>query len=359
MKQIIVLSNERWSQTPARTQHLISRIKDARILYFCPAQSPIDQSFRKKGKHVKPNVTAYTLPPMLLPVTQAHPGLFQLFHRRMARFITKTAAENRFHQSLLWVTNPAHIHLLDHLDYGSLVFDCATEYDDLPPDWEGSLAHAADLVFAASRSLCDRLSPCSENVALLENGVNYPLFSSIAKDKPQGRPTLGWAGTIYTDTDLSPLLYAAQRQSGWSFRITGQCSAENPYIQKLKRLPHVKFQGKCPLLEVPEQLSRCDVLMDFQRLHLLDTDIVPTRLYEYLATGKPIVSMHLPDQVELFPDVVYAAHSPAEFLSMCHHALSESPGWVTGRRQQYSQEASWANRADEVSRILKTGGLFL
>ena len=44
--------------------------------------------------------------------------------------------------------------------------------DYLPPAWEGSLASAADVVFAASPELAERLSPCSGNIALLPNGVD-------------------------------------------------------------------------------------------------------------------------------------------------------------------------------------------
>jgi hypothetical protein len=88
-----------------------------------------------------------------------------------------------------------------------------------------------------------------------------------------------------------------------------------------------------------------------------DDGVVSIRLYEYLSTGKPIVSMLWPDQVELFPDVVYGAYSDREFISMCHSALEEAPGFVSQRRQGYGAAASWSNRTGEVVRILSTAGL--
>ena len=41
MKQVVCLSTEPWSPTPGRTQHLITRLKDAQVLYFSPSGIPV------------------------------------------------------------------------------------------------------------------------------------------------------------------------------------------------------------------------------------------------------------------------------------------------------------------------------
>lgn len=120
---------------------------------------------------------------------------------------------HRFRAPLLWTTCPEQVHLLDRLSYNGPIYDCDREWDGLPPAWEGSLASAADVVFAASPELAERLSPCSGNIALLPNGVT---LSPVLPDRrpqppPPEAPVLGWAGTIHGDLDLSPLLYAARR----------------------------------------------------------------------------------------------------------------------------------------------------
>ena len=57
MKQILCLSNEPWSsRLPGRTQQIISRLRDCQVLYFSPARSPRDKSYRKGGRKVRPNV---------------------------------------------------------------------------------------------------------------------------------------------------------------------------------------------------------------------------------------------------------------------------------------------------------------
>lgn len=356
MKEIICLSNQTWSATPGRTQQLITRLRDTKILYFSPAASLTDVSWRKPGRKVRHNVTAYTLPPVVLPDQRLTPML-RIAQRRLGRFVREKAQRNRFSNVLLWTSSPAHVHLLDQLGYSGLVYDCDREWDELPGPWEGALAHTADVVFAASPQLKERLTPCSANIALLPNGVNFPLFSAQSETSPHSRPTLGWAGTIYPDLDLSPLLYAAQARPDWHFLVLGLRDEENPWLSKLRRCPNVTLRPLCPLMEVPEHLARCDVLLNVLREAQPYSDIIPGRLYEYLSTGKPIVSMLWPDQVEQFPDVVYGAYTHEEFTRMCAQALAEDPEWVRQRRRDYGAAADWTGRSAEVTRILSTAGL--
>ena len=349
MNQVVCLSTEPWSPTPGRTQHLITRLKDAQVLYFCPGGGLLDQRWRQPGRKVRPNVTVYTMPPAL-PVDERHDRLFRLSRQRQIRFLADKLARHRFRRPLLWTTSPVHIHALDALEYDGLVYDCDQVWDELPDRWEGSLAGAADVVFAASPGLADRLSPCRGNIALLPNGVNYPLFAAAGSAGRRGEldhlpgPLLGWAGTIHADLDLTPILYAAQARPAWTFLLLGR-REENPLLRRLSRLSNVMLAGPCPLVEVPDYLGRCQVLLDLLRDSQPYNDVVPPRLYEYLSTGKPIVSMLWPEQVELFPDVVYGAHSPEEFLHLCQQALAEDPGWVDQRRRDYGAAAAWSRRA--------------
>ena len=361
MKQILCLASEPWSSSPGRTQQLISRLKDTQILYFAPPSGRGDHSYQEKGRKVRPNITVYTLPPLLLPLEERYtPRLFRAARAKLGRFVADKAARHRFTEPLLWTTNPEQVHLLDHLDYSGLVYDCDREWDDLPLVWEGSLAGAADVVFAASQVLADRLAPCNPNVALLPNGVNYPLF---ADDTPRldplpgvTGPVFGWAGTLRPDVELSPLFYAAAEHPDWTFLLLGD-SRQHLQHGRLSRLPNVVLAGPCPLSEVPDWLHRCHVLLDFLRDDRADDGVISSRLYEYLSTGKPIVSMLWPDQVEPYPDVVYGAHNEREFSQLCARALEEAPGFVSQRRRAHGAAASWPLRAETIVRILSTAGL--
>ena len=353
MRQILCLSADPWRTIPTRTQQLMTRMRDAQVLLF----EPPGKYSRQPGRRVRPGLTVCALPPVL-EAEDRHRLLFRLHYRRLGKFIRRQMEHHRFKEPLLWCTAPEHIHLLDEVPHRGVVYDCDRDWPDQSPRWESDLALAADVVFAASQGLIDHLSPCNDNIALLPNGVTYPLFSRIAapsRPRPED-PVLGWAGTIHGDLDLSPLLYAAQARPRWTFLLLGR-REQNPLLHRLARLPNVHFLPPCPLMEVPEHLSRCRVLLNFLREDQPDCDVIPTRIYEYLSTGRPVVSMLWPDQVEHFPDVVYGAHSHQEFLTLCEHALEEPPAWVSQRRLSHGAAAAWSLRAGQVSRILGTAGL--
>ena len=46
MKQILCLSSQPWSTIPTRTQHLMTRLKDAKILFL----EPPSRDYRKPGR---------------------------------------------------------------------------------------------------------------------------------------------------------------------------------------------------------------------------------------------------------------------------------------------------------------------
>ncbi len=105
MKQVVCLSTEPWSPTPGRTQHLITRLKDAQVLYFCPGGGLLDQRWRQPGRKVRPNVTVYTMPPAL-PVDERHDRLFRLSRQRQMAASRRQAGPAPLPPPLLWTTCP-------------------------------------------------------------------------------------------------------------------------------------------------------------------------------------------------------------------------------------------------------------
>lgn len=361
MKQIVCLSDTPWRSIPSRTQQLMTRMKGVQVLFFEPAASRTDRSWRKGGRRVRPEVTVYTLPPVTTQDERYLP-LFKMGQHKLARFINRQLDKHRFRSFLLWTTSPAHVHLLDHISYDALVYDCDREWTQLPELWEGTLAQTADVVFAASHELLDQLSPCSANIALLPNGVHYSLFShgSSTTDRilPQvSGPIFCWTGTIHADLNLEPVVYAAAAHPEWTFLLVGRPDPDNPYLARLERMGNVVLAGQRPLVELPDYLARCQVCINLLREDTPYSDIIPSRIYEYLSTGKPIVSMLWPDQVEQFPDVVYSAYTQKSFVELCQRALDEDRSWVADRRRKYGEEAAWSRRAEDVLRILNTVGL--
>lgn len=353
MKQLICVSHAPWSSTPNRTQQLITRLKDVEVLYFEP------DSGATSPRRVRPNITVYSVPPRLMlrldvPVLGAPSALL------LRRYFRKIVQGHGFREAPLWLTGPAQYPLVKLIPHGGLVYDCDREWDDLPLKWESELALQCDVVFAASHGLAQRLAPCCTNIAILPNGVNFTMFSR-EEDEPARLPirckgpVFCRVGAVTGDLDFEPLLTAAAAHPEWSFLLLGE--VEDSARARLERFPNVRLPGRVPMVDVPDYLRESRVCFDLLDHATAGSDILPIRLYEYLAVGKPVVLALLPDQVEPFPDVVYTASSPAAFLRCCEHALEEDPTWVCGRRRAYAKESQWASRAAEIQHILETAAL--
>lgn len=354
------MADSAWQSVPTRTQQLVTRLKNASVLFFEPAHGD-EPLHRRPGRQVRPNVTVYTRPPLPVLPEQAD-FLRRRAWRRQADFIHKIAGQHRFRDAVLWCTCPEQVHLLDHLSYRGLVYDCSRDWSDLPPEWEGDMAAVADVIFAASPWLVDRLSPCNANIALLPNGVNFPMFCRSDLDTPPelldiSGPVLGFVGAVTPDLDLAPMEYAARGRPGWTFVQVGRLG-ENPRLAYLEELPNVRLLGHRPMVDIPDYLGRFDVCLDLRRRREAVDEVIPRRIYEYLSTGKPIVTLLFPDQVEEFPDVIYGAHSLEEYDRMCGRALLEDPAWVSPRRKDYGMAAAWSRRCEQVQRILNAIGLY-
>lgn len=359
MKQILCLSDSPWQARPDRTQQLLTRLNDTQILFFEPAPSK-GTPMPEQGRRMRAHITVYTL-----PVPLPSPGDREAVQRRRLErcttFLQQTMDKHRFREPVLWCTHPAQAVFLDQLAYRGLVYDCHRFWDDRYLDLESDLTCHAEVVFAASQGLVERLAPCNGNIALLPNGVNPLIFSQENLEVPSafadlaGKHILGRVGDLSTQIDLEPLIYMAQHRLEWQFVLVGRYTKQ--VAAKLEKLPNVHLLGPVNPLDVPEYLAPCEVLFDLLRRDQKGSDVTPARVYEYLACGRPIVTMAEPGLHEPFPDVVYTAYDNEGFLRWCSRALREDPSRAPLRRE-YARLASWTNRAAQVADILDGTGLF-
>lgn len=358
MKQILCLSYLPWQAAPNRTQQLLTRLSDVQILFFEPAPArgapPPEQ-----GRRMRANLTVYTLPAPL-PGPRDNSLLDRRRLDKLADFIQQIMDRRRFREPVLWCTAPCHAAFLDRLAYRGLVYDCHRLWGERLQPAQEDLARHAEVVFAASPGLAEALAPYSDNIAPLPNGVNPLLFSRAGLRPPAqladlpGKAVLGRLGDLDSQVDLEPLLYAARHRPEWTFLLLGRCT--RPAARALAGQDNIRLLGPVNALDVPEYLAPCRLLFDLLRRDDWRGDVVPARIYEYLATGLPIVSVAAPEADEPFSELVYTAYNGPGFLRRCKAALAEGPE-LPQKRRDFAAQCSWTQRAAQVSAILEDSGL--
>jgi hypothetical protein len=78
----------------------------------------------------------------------------------------------------------------------------------------------------------------------------------------------------------------------------------------------------------------------------------PLKTKEYLAMGKPVVSVPIPEVVDNLGDVISVASSPGEFVLKIEEELeTDSSDKVQARIEKVAGE-SWRNKAEQISEII-------
>lgn len=360
MRDIICLAPDPWQSVPTRTQQLMSRMKGAEVLYFEPPGPKGSKDYKKPGRKTRPGVTVYTLPPVS-HVDERRKFRFHRDQRRVADYIQNILQKRGIREPTVWCATPEGVHLLDFLPYRGLIYDCGRYWTGYPLAWESDLVIQADLVFAASEGLKDRLSPCSDNIAVVENGCNFPMFARDDIEAPEetlaaGRPLLGYAGTLWADLDYAPVFTCAAAHPDWWFMLLGR-QEDSPGLRRLKTMDHVILTDRRALIEVPDYIHQWDVCMDLKREGSA-SDVCPGRVFEYLAAGKPVARHCFPGRIEdLPPGLVYQSDGTHGFVAACEQAMRENTPRLQKRRRDTGEHAAWERRSELVRKLMEANML--
>ena len=81
------------------------------------------------------------------------------------------------------------------------------------------------------------------------------------------------------------------------------------------------------------------------------------KFYEYLATGRPIVSTKQPDQILQYAPLIEIADSPEEFITACEQSRSDATPERTSARIEAGRACSWDSRVSQMCGILEGQGV--
>ena len=83
----------------------------------------------------------------------------------------------------------------------------------------------------------------------------------------------------------------------------------------------------------------------------LAKDVSPLKFYEYLATGKPIVTTPQPEQVLAFADAVEIADNAESFIKALERSLIPDAA-KREKRIAYALECTWEARVRQIEEKL-------
>jgi len=211
---------------------------------------------------------------------------------------------------------------------------------------ERRLAMVADQVIVTADALARKLLP--RQAVVIRNAAEVDFFAAAPPRLlwRKQRPTVGYFGAIAEWFDAALLERMAAAHPDWDFVLVGDVSAAD--MAWASAYSNIHFLGEQAYVELPAYLHAFDVCI----IPFLVTDLTlctnPVKIYEYLAAGKPVVAVNLPE-VALLADQVHVATSHEDFLRLLPVAMAEAGDpELAQRRANWAKNQSWAQRADDL-----------
>ncbi|MGR3303162.1 MAG: glycosyltransferase [Candidatus Scalindua sp.] len=223
---------------------------------------------------------------------------------------------------------------------------------------EKKVLSEVDIVFVVSNEILANKSDFHSNIHVVPNATDFCHFNKAANENFSSsddmglikKPLIGYIGDITQRIDFNLLDYLAQNNTDWSIVLIGGGTGI-PLI--LKSRQNVHFLGAKPYEALPAYMKAFDVcIIPYNPNDPFNVHCSPLKLYDYLATGKPIVSTDLP-AVREFEDLVRIAQDTEEFELQVKEALNEQSEDLREKRLRKGRENSWEYRARKMLSIIE------
>jgi glycosyltransferase involved in cell wall biosynthesis len=306
---------------------------------------------------VKMEGNLYLYSPTVLPFH--HLPLIPRINRFLISALLRRACQAiAMKNPLIWIYTPHYHTALDAVPARGIVYYITDEYSSNPnvdPEtirfMERKILKRADVTFAVSNQLIESKKPlAASNIYLSRHGVDFEMFNKATDEStviPDDiadipHPIAGFFGLIEEWIDLHLVEHVARALPRVSFVLIGRSARD---LSQLHKLPNVHILGHRKYDRLPGYLKAFDACMLIYKKGDFSRNANPKKLREYLAAGKPIVSVRL-GEVEEFDEHVSIADDYDEYARALEDALKNDSPEKRRSRMDAVRSLSWEHRVE-------------
>ena len=161
------------------------------------------------------------------------------------------------------------------------------------------------------------------NCCMVENGVSANFFfgpSQFPYIVNGARPKLGYVGFISQRTDVTLMKYIAEKCEDCDLMIVGPDEEEMLERSGILTRKNVYHLGSVSQNKIPNILLQFDICLIPHKDTAYSRSMSPLKLYQYLASGRPIVSTRVAG-IEQFSHLVSIADTYNNFIETIYETL--------------------------------------
>ena len=216
-----------------------------------------------------------------------------------------------------------------------------------------SLWEAATVRVALNERVAAAMAPVPPT--LLAGAAVDPMHFEAAARHPGPYPyAFAFVGNFANWVDMESLQVVAQRFPTERMLLVGPYPpAMADAVRALAALPNVDWRPTVPYANLPEVLAGAEVLLLPRTSHPAAAASDPLKLYDYLATGRPIAATPLPGVAPLPEGTVYWGAWGAPFADAAREALAEhrTNPWRTAAPGRPEPERFWTGWLAGATRL--------
>ena len=283
--------------------------------------------------------------------------------------IRKVASSLGMKNPLLWLNPHSAVHMAGKMGERGVVYDITDDWAEAPSfsdrdrkliiEQDRELCARADLVVVCSESLEQSRRNRSKKILLLKNGVDNDRYAAIPDHPEPGpwpRPVFGYTGTIHSDRfDVDLVSGIADTFPEGSLVLVGPDHLTGEEKTRLQTKKNVHVTGPVPYAKIPGVMSQFDVCIVPHVETPFTNSLNPLKLWEYLASGKPVVSTNVAG-FNSYPEFCRIATGRESFTGACREALVENGEHRAARRSE-ARKHGWEQRIDVLLDTLAASGL--
>jgi glycosyltransferase involved in cell wall biosynthesis len=375
--KILYFSPIDWNFIRQRPQQLALELsRQNEVIYFSSRglRGYLKQWLRKRnGQRVflsirsKINEKLILYQPLILP--QAPLPIIHRINSSISKIWLKCLVKQRkLDNPVLWLNHPHQADYISLFPNCLICYDCMDNWSEfnlgrekeLIEKEEDHILSKADVVFASSQLLLERMKGKCKRVYLIPNACEVEHFAqAVKKDLPIPpelenfkKPRIGYMGIVAEWHDLELIGYAAERRKSYHFVFIGPIGI-NVDISPYKKIPNLHFLGGRPYEILPNYLQHMDVcILPFRTGDFAQT-IDPVKVYEYLAAGRPVVSVDMRELHKL-NSVVRIAKNKEDFVNLLDQALEDAktPKKHIQKCMKIIEDHSWGKRAAKIENLI-------
>lgn len=298
----------------------------------------------------------------------------------IASSLQQLIGNTQIKKAVIKIDHPFWTYLLPYLKY-PIIYDCMDDYEGFDItgkhilELEKKLVKQCNLTLVCSDLLLQKIKKFNpKKTLLLKNACDYihfakssePMELSIPhgippKSHSAGRrgiknkqPVIGFFGAIGEWIDEKLIDRIAKEFSEAKIILIGEVQ-NNTLWEIASSHNNIKLLGEKPYEILPGYLKTFDVCIIPFKVNVHTTLIDPVKMYEYFASGKPVVTTAI-TEIKRFEKLMYYSYSHRNFVENIKKALSENVKSLKKQRQKVAYENTWKKRVavlhEEIQELL-------